>query len=98
MAGWRAYADYLAERGDPRGEFMQVQLALEDESRPAAERKKLAAREKALLKKHERDWLGAVGPVSWTPNAPSDGRQAAPSAGRRTVRRGWLGRPGVPPT
>src|SRR5438309_2370843 len=27
-AGWCAYADYLAERGDPRGEFMQVQIAL----------------------------------------------------------------------
>jgi uncharacterized protein (TIGR02996 family) len=53
-----AYADYLAERGDPRGEFMQVQLALEDESRPAAERRKLHTREAELLKRHERDWLG----------------------------------------
>src|SRR5581483_4800010 len=26
LAGWSAYADYLAEQGDPRGEFMQVQL------------------------------------------------------------------------
>src|SRR5436305_11287140 len=24
-----AYADYLAEQGDPRGEFMQIQIALE---------------------------------------------------------------------
>src|SRR5262245_51091428 len=30
-AGWCAYADYLVEHDDPRGEFMQTQLALEDE-------------------------------------------------------------------
>jgi uncharacterized protein (TIGR02996 family) len=59
---WRAYADYLAEEGDPRGEFMQVQLALEEESRPAVERKKLQAREKALLKEHEKEWLGELAP------------------------------------
>jgi hypothetical protein len=41
---------------------MQVQLALEDESLPAAERKKLRSREKALLAKHERDWLGNLAP------------------------------------
>src|SRR5262249_5005166 len=38
VAGWCAFADYLAERGDPRGEFMQVQLALENESLPKAQR------------------------------------------------------------
>src|SRR5262249_39698677 len=32
VVGWSAYADYLTEQGDPRGEFMQVQLALEDET------------------------------------------------------------------
>jgi uncharacterized protein (TIGR02996 family) len=62
LAGWSAYADYLAERGSPRGEFMQVQLALEDESRSKAERKQLQAREKELLGKHERDWLGNLAP------------------------------------
>jgi uncharacterized protein (TIGR02996 family) len=53
-----AYADYLAEQGDPRGEFMQTQIALEDESLSAAERKKLRAREAAVLKKHEKEWVG----------------------------------------
>jgi uncharacterized protein (TIGR02996 family) len=53
-----AYADYLTEQGDPRGESIQVQLALEDEYLPAAERKKLQAREKELLKKHRRQWVG----------------------------------------
>ena len=32
LGRWCAYADWLAERGDPRGDFMQVQLALEDEA------------------------------------------------------------------
>ena len=39
-AAWSAYADYLSERGDPRGEFMAVQIALEDESLPKAEDRK----------------------------------------------------------
>jgi uncharacterized protein (TIGR02996 family) len=37
LAAACAYADYLAERGDPRGEFMQVQLALEADGDDPAE-------------------------------------------------------------
>jgi uncharacterized protein (TIGR02996 family) len=58
LAGWSAFADYLAEQDDPRGELMQVQLALADESLKAAERKKLAKREEELLKKLKRLLLG----------------------------------------
>src|SRR5579884_2555633 len=61
-ATWAAYADHLTESGDPRGEFIAVQLALEEQQRPAAERKKLKAREKRILAKHERDWLGELAP------------------------------------
>src|SRR5689334_886069 len=57
MAAWCAYADYLAERGDPRGEFMQVQIALEDESRSKAERHALRKREATLLKAHRAEWV-----------------------------------------
>src|SRR6516165_4891056 len=39
LASHMAYADYLGEQGDPRGEYIRTQLALEDESKPAAERK-----------------------------------------------------------
>jgi uncharacterized protein (TIGR02996 family) len=60
LATYSAYADLLTEQGDPRGEFVSVQLALEDERRPAPQRRKLAAREKQLLKKHQRDWLGPL--------------------------------------
>lgn len=56
--GWRAYADYLVEQDDPRGEFMQTQLALEQPSLPKEQRKKLQEREKELLRDHEAEWLG----------------------------------------
>jgi uncharacterized protein (TIGR02996 family) len=62
IAGYAAYADWLQEQNDPRGEFIAVQLALEDESRPASERKKLQEREAELLKAHERELLGELGP------------------------------------
>jgi uncharacterized protein (TIGR02996 family) len=61
VAAHSAYADYLIEAGDPRGEFIQTQLALEDEARPKAERDALKKKEAALLKKHARAWLGDVG-------------------------------------
>jgi uncharacterized protein (TIGR02996 family) len=84
VATHSAYADYLMEQGDPRGEFIQVQLALEDASRPAAERKKLRQREEALLKKHARQWLGDAGRFlhgDWSgPGKPWEYR----------FRRGWL--------
>ncbi|OAI48010.1 hypothetical protein AYO44_08110 [Planctomycetaceae bacterium SCGC AG-212-F19] len=62
LATHAAYADFLTEQGDPRGEFIQVQLALEDPQRSPKERKQLQAREKELLKKHGRDWLGELAP------------------------------------
>jgi uncharacterized protein (TIGR02996 family) len=62
LAGYAAYADWLSEQGDPRGELMQVQLALEDEGRPAAERKRLKGRERRLLKAHQQEWLGPLAP------------------------------------
>lgn len=69
-AGYAAYADWLQEQGDPRGEFIAVQLALEDESRPAPERKALQERERELLAEHEREWLGELAPylVDGAPN------------------------------
>src|SRR5262249_52405588 len=42
-ASHAAYADLLTEEGDPQGEFVSVQLALEDESLPAPERQRLKA-------------------------------------------------------
>src|SRR5262245_21659509 len=58
LAAHAAYADWLTEQGDPRGEFIQVQLALEDETKPAKERKELQKREQELLQAHESEWAG----------------------------------------
>jgi uncharacterized protein (TIGR02996 family) len=62
-----AYADLLSEQGDPRGEFISVQLALEDPSRPPEERKRLQAREAELLAAHQTEWLGEVAPMFLRP-------------------------------
>ncbi len=55
-----AYADFLQEQGDPRGEFIQLQLALEDPQRTETEKRQLQARTEELLRRHEREWLGIL--------------------------------------
>jgi uncharacterized protein (TIGR02996 family) len=54
------YADFLEERGDPRGEFLRVQCMLatlpgDDPRRPGLE-----ARRKELLTRHGETWLGPL--------------------------------------
>src|SRR5947209_5771495 len=61
LAAHSAYADYLAEQGDPRGELIQVQLALENPGWPAQERARLRQRESELLSRHGKEWLGDLG-------------------------------------
>lgn len=74
LAHYAAYGDWLHERGDPHGDFIQVQLALEDETRSAAERQELRAREEELLRRHEDEWLGPLACLkrSPRPGTPSD--------------------------
>lgn len=55
-----AFADWLTGQGDPRGEFIHVQLQLEDESCTPEERKTLKAREEEMLDAHSREWLGGL--------------------------------------
>jgi uncharacterized protein (TIGR02996 family) len=96
LAGWCAFADYLVEHGDPRGEFMQTQIALEDETRPKKDRDALKKKESALLKKHEREWLGDL--VAFTLDGPREEYWASGrKRGKRTpvthsFARGWLNR------
>lgn len=53
------YADWLVERGDPRGELAQLQLRLAAE--PSKDkRKELKKAEQALLKQHGATWLGKL--------------------------------------
>ncbi len=95
MAGWCAYADYLAEQGDPRGEFMQVQIALEDEALSKAERTKMKKQEANLLKKHEKEWLGPLAAVTVDADPVPywrSGKQAVRAPVAHGFARGWLNR------
>src|SRR6516165_4013070 len=58
LATHMAYADWLNDQGDPRGEFSQAQLALEEPGRSPKERKSLQKREQELLSIYERQWIG----------------------------------------
>jgi uncharacterized protein (TIGR02996 family) len=49
-------ADFLADQGDPRGEFINLQMA-RHRKEITAEGKK---REKELLKRHKKAWLGPI--------------------------------------
>jgi uncharacterized protein (TIGR02996 family) len=82
LAAHMAYADHLQEQGDPRGEFIQVQLALEDPANKGKARKKLQEREHRLAQDHQEEWLGDIAPflLDETPDTPCNFR----------FTRGWL--------
>jgi uncharacterized protein (TIGR02996 family) len=67
LASYAAFSDWLSEQPDPkqraRGEFIQVQLALENESLSAKQRKVLKKREEKLLAEHRGEWLGPFAPL-----------------------------------
>jgi uncharacterized protein (TIGR02996 family) len=92
LASHMAYADWLSEQADKadqaRGELVRVQLALEDEKKPAKERKKLQQQEEKLLKAHARDWLGELAPHLLAPSN-KEGAWGEPSYSFQ-FRRGWL--------
>jgi uncharacterized protein (TIGR02996 family) len=52
------YADWLEERGDPRGEFIRVQYALAGMDVDDPRRPPLEARERMLLLQHGSRWAG----------------------------------------
>jgi type IV pilus assembly protein PilB len=69
-----AYADWLEEKGDPRGEFIHVQCRLARLGESDPHHPRLKEREQELLDSYEADWLGEL----------------APLAKRSTFRRGFL--------
>jgi uncharacterized protein (TIGR02996 family) len=61
------FADYLDERGDPRGEFIRVQVALAQLSAGDPRRRPLQDREAALLAKFHRAWSDPLRRIAgWT--------------------------------
>ncbi len=66
--GYLVYADWLSERGDPRGELITVQHAIDKARNRVGQ--ELYARQKALLETHRERFLGPMaglprGSVSW---------------------------------
>jgi uncharacterized protein (TIGR02996 family) len=55
------YADWLDERGDPRGEFIRVQVTLAN-SPDQPRRQELEARQRDLLGRHEQQWVTPLRP------------------------------------
>lgn len=85
------YADWLSANGDPRGEFIVLQYQrAEGKLTPAGER-----RERALLAKHFRTWLGPLKPVikTWANEAMAEADElVVPVDGARNLAfaRGFL--------
>src|SRR5579871_4283305 len=93
LATHHAYADYLQEQGDPRGEFIQLQLALEDPNRSAREQRRLVARVKELLAEHQREWLGILADeLLGSEEEPWDARPESERPYEIGFARGWLDR------
>src|SRR5262245_9632541 len=55
------FADWLEERGDPRGEFIRLQCALARTDEDDPRRADLIRREQELLRQHKEVWLQQLG-------------------------------------
>src|SRR5262245_45216414 len=95
-----AYADWLSEQDDPadraRGEFIAVQMRLEDGSLTGEGRERLQRREGELLAGHQREWLGGLAPFLLDEHELVDWAGLELEAGTPlatfSFRRGWLDR------
>jgi uncharacterized protein (TIGR02996 family) len=86
-----AYADLLIEDGDPRGEFIQLQLAAEDRDQPADRLRAIEQQAHTICRQHENEWLGLLAPFVNPPRGPSVGAMVAENVAV-TFRRGWVHR------
>jgi uncharacterized protein (TIGR02996 family) len=85
-----AYADLLLEQGDPRGEYVRLQLAAEDRNQSPAKLRELEDLAHKLRQQHEREWLGDLWQFVQRP--PSAWSVAVPMEPNVDVswRRGWI--------
>lgn len=87
-----AYADLLAEEGDPRGEFVRLQLALEDRSQPVDRLLAMEQRASELRREHEESWLGPLA-VHICPRLQTRAtHESVPDNVTVTWQRGWVHR------
>ena len=59
------YADWLDERGDPRGEYLRVQIRLDETSSLDEQYQPLRARSEELLAVIPENWVAALGGPAW---------------------------------
>ena len=62
LTTFSVYADWLIEQQDPRGEFIRLQLALEDPALPMYRRPKLEKAAELIRQRSARTWLGNLAP------------------------------------
>lgn len=91
VAAHSAYADLLIDAGDPRGEYIRLQLALEDRNQPADRLRAMEQEAFALRREHEADWLGPLAEFVLPQRGPSVGAMVADNV-EVTWRRGWVHR------
>jgi uncharacterized protein (TIGR02996 family) len=62
------FADWLEERGDPRGEFIRLQIAISRAEAGDEQLAEMQRREEEMLTTHRRAWLGPLHSLaySWT--------------------------------
>lgn len=85
-----AYADCLIEAGDPRGEYIRLQLAHEDKNQPADKLRQYEQAMSEVRQQHEPEWLGELGQfLQRPPSAYSVAEPMEPNVGV-TWRRGWI--------
>ena len=88
-----AYADLLAEQGDPRGDFIRLQLALEDRKQPAERLRAMEQEAAQLRRRHEPDWIGPLAEFAnltgWRNPRGNRVEVRRPNV-EFTYRRGWL--------
>ncbi len=93
LATHNAYADYLQEQGDPRGEFIALQLALEDPQRSEADRRRLQERIDDLMQTNRREWVGVLADELFGPkSAARQPRDNEKQTYDIRFARGWLDR------
>ena len=85
-----AYADFLLEAGDPRGEYIRLQLLAEDRNQPVSKLRDYETAANQIRLEHEREWLGELWPFLQRP--PSAFGVAVPMEPNVDVhwRRGWI--------
>jgi uncharacterized protein (TIGR02996 family) len=88
LAAHSAYADLLAEQGDPRGEYIQLRLALENEDQSPRLLAEWRERAHRLYQTHHREWLGKL--ASFLIGRPRTTVEPDAPNIDFTFRRGWL--------